>query len=55
MDFDEETIAGFKKIITDGLAYGIQLHDDAIHEENDGKHIAIKLFQEPPPTCFKQL
>lgn len=48
MQFDDETIVGFKKIINDGLAYGIFLDKDAIRSETDGKHISVRLFEDPP-------
>ena len=47
MIFDQETIDGFKKIINDGLAYGIFLHDWAIVKEVEN-HISGLLFQSPP-------
>ncbi len=48
MDFDEETVNGFKQIITEGLACGAFLDPAAITVEVDGKHIANRLFQNPP-------
>ena len=48
MNFDAETIDGFKKIITDGLAYGVFLYPNSFKQEVDGNHIAIHLFQKPP-------
>lgn len=48
MEFDEETVNGFKQIITDGLAYGTFLDPAALSVEVDGKHIANRLFQNPP-------
>ncbi len=46
MNFDKETIAGFKGIINDGLAYGAFLYDFAIRQEIE-KHLSIQLFHSP--------
>lgn len=46
MDFDYETIAGFKKIITDEIAFGIFSYDWAVRHEIE-RHIATQLFQSP--------
>lgn len=46
MDFDTETINGFKKIITEDLAYGIFLYDWSIRTELE-KHISTQLFHSP--------
>jgi len=48
MDFDTETINGFKKIITDGLAFNTFHQEDAFRDQTDGKHISIELFRNPP-------
>jgi len=48
MKFDDETIQGFKKIISDGLAHGVFLYPNSFKKEIDGNHIAIHLFQKPP-------
>lgn len=48
MNFDSETINGFKKIISDGLAYGVFLYPNSFKKEVDGNHIATHLFQKPP-------
>ncbi len=48
MKFDDETIEGFKKIISDGLAHGVFLYPNGFKKEVDGNHIAIHLFQKPP-------
>lgn len=48
MSFDSETINGFKKIISDGLAHGVFLYPNSFKKEVDGNHIAIHLFQRPP-------
>jgi len=48
VDFDSETIKGFKKILLEGLAHGVFLYPDAFRKEIDGNHIAIHLFQKPP-------
>ena len=47
MQFDQESIVGFKKIINEGLAYGIFLHDFAMVKEIEN-HISGLLFQSPP-------
>jgi len=47
-DFDQDTIAGFKKIINEGLSYSIFFDKDAIRNETDGKHISVRLFEDPP-------
>ena len=47
MDFDQESIDGFKKIINDELAYGIFLFDWAIQKEIEN-HISGLLFQNSP-------
>ena len=46
MNFDQETIAGFKGIINEGLAYGAFLYDFAIRQEIE-KHLSIQLFHSP--------
>jgi len=48
MKFDDETIEGFKKIISDGLAHGVFLYPNSFKKEVDGNHIATHLFQKPP-------
>jgi hypothetical protein len=46
MQFDDNAINSFKKIINDELAYGVFLHDWAIRKEIEN-HIAIQLFESP--------
>ena len=46
MNFDQETIDGFKQIINDGLAYGVFLFDFAFRQEIE-KHVSIQLFHSP--------
>ena len=47
MNFDQNIIDDFKKIINDGLAHGIFLYDWAIRKEIE-HHISTHLFQWPP-------
>jgi len=47
MNFDQESIDGFKQIINDGLAYGVFLHDWAFQKEIEN-HISCLLFQDSP-------
>ena len=47
MEFGEEAINSFKKIINDDLAHGIFLYDWAIRKEIEN-HLAVQLFESPP-------
>ena len=46
MEFNQEAINSFKKIINDELAYDIFIHDWAIRKEIEN-HISIQLFESP--------
>lgn len=46
MNFDNETIEDYRKIITNELAYGIFFYDWAIRQEIE-RHISTQLFQSP--------
>jgi len=48
MIFTSESMSDFKKIITEGIAYGVFLYPDAFNKDVDGNHISTKLFQDPP-------
>jgi len=46
MYFDSDTVKNFEKILTDGLAYGVFLHEWAIVKEIEN-HLSGMLFQSP--------
>ncbi len=46
MDFNQEVINSFKKIINDELAYDVFIYDWAIRKEIEN-HISVQLFESP--------
>lgn len=46
MEFNQDTIYNFRKIINDELAYGVFLYERAVRKEF-GNHISTQLFESP--------